>query len=194
MSISNYGAFFAFAVMLSGPSPAQSQERFSRGDLEFFEAKVRPVLVKRCFSCRSTEAKKTHRRLALTDEQASWKAAITAQRRWRASRKRVDLSRRLVTRIPFLDAARRKVARPRKCRADRMGTSRSALSGNVKEAKTRRNQYRSGTQILVVPTAAPGATPTVKEKAWVGTKIDAFVLAELEKQRLTHSPRRRNGS
>ncbi|MFN9342747.1 MAG: c-type cytochrome domain-containing protein, partial [Planctomycetota bacterium] len=44
-------ALFLAFELLNGPQPAAGQESFSAADVEFFEAKIRPILVERCYEC-----------------------------------------------------------------------------------------------------------------------------------------------
>src|SRR5688572_14108500 len=60
---------WAAAMALCPPAGAQTAA-VARADLDFFEAKVRPLLVNRCFSCHSTQAKKTRGGLNLDNRAA----------------------------------------------------------------------------------------------------------------------------
>ncbi|MEK6249019.1 MAG: hypothetical protein N2C12_12625, partial [Planctomycetales bacterium] len=45
-------------LLLALPAVAVSDDEFTSEQLEFFEAKVRPLLVQQCYDCHSTDAKK----------------------------------------------------------------------------------------------------------------------------------------
>jgi len=188
MSISRCGAVFVCAVIISASS-AWSQEPLSRGDLEFFEAKVRPVLVKRCFSCHSTEAKKTRGGLALDGRSSVLEggdhgpAAVAGKpeesRLIEAIRyKNPDFSMPPAGKLPDHESAvliewvRRGLPYPETSKK----LTRNAIN------------IEAGRKFWSFQPLRPRPAPPVAENAWVRTKIDAFVLAELEKQRLTHSP------
>ncbi|MEQ9410664.1 MAG: PSD1 and planctomycete cytochrome C domain-containing protein [Fuerstiella sp.] len=49
---------FLTSVVLSTSARAVAENDFSAEDIEFFEAKVRPLLVQHCYDCHSTDAKK----------------------------------------------------------------------------------------------------------------------------------------
>ncbi|MFO0964496.1 MAG: c-type cytochrome domain-containing protein [Gemmataceae bacterium] len=57
----------SLVIVLACSTAGAAQERRppAPADLAFFEAKVRPILAERCFSCHSTKAKKTRGGLAL---------------------------------------------------------------------------------------------------------------------------------
>ena len=52
-----YQSAISFAVAVAW-LPALFAAEPDRGDVEFFETKIRPVLVERCYQCHSGEAKK----------------------------------------------------------------------------------------------------------------------------------------
>src|SRR5687768_13005210 len=56
---------------LAAPAAANVQPAPSREQLAFFESKIRPVLVERCYECHSTEAKKIKGGLVL-DSREGW--------------------------------------------------------------------------------------------------------------------------
>ena len=58
------------AIFLLPAAPVVAAE-LKPGELEFFEKKVRPVLVERCYSCHSEEAKKLKGNLRL-DTKEGW--------------------------------------------------------------------------------------------------------------------------
>src|SRR5260370_10664888 len=55
------------APLLAGPPTAPA---FTAADHEFFEKKVRPVLVQRCYACHSTQARKVRGGLLLDSRAA----------------------------------------------------------------------------------------------------------------------------
>src|SRR5258708_22795060 len=64
------------ALVLSGLGRAGSAQEPSR-DLEFFEKKIRPVLMGRCYSCHSTKAEKLKGSLYLDSREAFLKGGDT---------------------------------------------------------------------------------------------------------------------
>jgi hypothetical protein len=58
-------------------APATRAQDFARADLDFFEAKVRPVLVQRCFNCHSTLAKKLKGKLSLDSREAVLRGGVS---------------------------------------------------------------------------------------------------------------------
>ncbi|HLY12529.1 MAG TPA: c-type cytochrome domain-containing protein, partial [Planctomycetota bacterium] len=64
--------FASVLVLLAlGASPQETPPAPDRDGVEFFEKKIRPVLVDRCYSCHSAEAKKLKGELTL-DSRDGW--------------------------------------------------------------------------------------------------------------------------
>src|SRR5688572_15768206 len=66
-----------FAALTACSSAAAQAPAFPRADLDFFESKVRPLLSDRCFSCHSTQAKKTRGGLNLDSRTSILKGGDT---------------------------------------------------------------------------------------------------------------------
>lgn len=65
-----YVSPLAVAVLVSLPLPLLSADELSSADLDFFEKKVRPILIERCYECHSTETGKTKGNLAVDSKSA----------------------------------------------------------------------------------------------------------------------------
>ena len=150
----------------------------------FFESKVRPVLIKRCYDCHSTE-KKTKGGLAL-DTRAGWQhggdngpAIIPG-----------DLTKSLVIKaVRYLD---KDFAMPPKSRlpADEVaileewvkrGAPDPRNGETAKAAKPKRTiNLDDGRKFWAFQPVANPAAPGVKDTAWAKDPVDRFLLAKLE--------------
>ena len=150
----------------------------------FFESKVRPVLIKRCYDCHSTE-KKTKGGLAL-DTRAGWQhggdngpAIIPG-----------DLTKSLVIKaVRYLD---KDFAMPPKSRlpADEVaileewvkrGAPDPRNGETAKAAKPKRTiNLDEGRKFWAFQPVANPAAPAVKDSAWPKDPVDRFLLAKIE--------------
>ena len=150
----------------------------------FFESKVRPVLIKRCYDCHSTE-KKTKGGLAL-DTRAGWQhggdngPAIVPG----------DLTKSLVIKaVRYLD---KDFAMPPKSRlpADEVaileewvkrGAPDPRTDDAAKAAKPKRSiDLETGRKFWAFQPVADPAAPAVKDSAWSQDPVDRFLLAKIE--------------
>ena len=150
----------------------------------FFESKVRPVLIKRCYDCHSTE-KKTKGGLAL-DTRAGWQhggdngpAIIPG-----------DLTKSLIIKaVRYLDED---FAMPPKSRlpADEVaileewvkrGAPDPRNGETAKAAKPKRTiNLDDGRKFWAFQPVANPAAPAVKDSAWPKDPVDRFLLAKIE--------------
>jgi hypothetical protein len=150
----------------------------------FFESKVRPVLIKRCYDCHSTE-KKTKGGLAL-DTRAGWQhggdngPAIVPG----------DLTKSLVIKaVRYLD---KDFAMPPKSRlpADEVaileewvkrGAPDPRTDDAAKAAKPKRSiDLEAGRKFWAFQPVANPTAPAVKDSAWPKDPVDRFLLAKIE--------------
>ena len=155
------------------------------GDDElFFESKVRPVLIKRCYDCHSTE-KKTKGGLAL-DTRAGWQhggdngpAIIPG-----------DLTKSLLIKaVRYLD---KDFAMPPKSRlpADEVaileewvkrGAPDPRTDDATKATKPKRSlDLEAGRQFWAFQPVTHPSDPAVKDTAWAKDPLDRFLLAKIE--------------
>ena len=150
----------------------------------FFESKVRPVLIKRCYDCHSTE-KKTKGGLAL-DTRAGWQhggdngpAIIPG-----------DLTKSLVIKaVRYLD---KDFAMPPKSRlpADEVaileewvkrGAPDPRTDDAAKAAKPKRSiDLEAGRKFWAFQPVANSTAPAVKDSFWPKDPVDRFLLAKIE--------------
>ena len=173
---------FLAVVLLGFPLSAFADDKPTAGGVEFFEKKVRPLLVKHCYSCHSAEAKKLSGELRLDTRDG-----VLQRRRVRPGRR---------ARRPGEEPAhpggaprrRRRMQMPPKEKlsdaeiADleawvKMGAPTRATGGRDRS----RSISAKGRDVLVVPAGRDDPPPPVKDEAWPLNPIDRFVLAKLRR-------------
>jgi hypothetical protein len=167
------------AVLFGGP-PVPQEEAFDREGVEFFEKKIRPVFVEKCFSCHSARQGKRKGGLSL-DTRAE---ILRGGDRGPAVRPGDPEASPLIQAIRYKDE-------------DFQMPPRGRLPASVVadfEAWVRRGapDPRAGTPETGPAVAAPrkdlwslgplraGPPPEVRRADWVRTPVDRFVLARLE--------------
>ncbi|HZJ16686.1 MAG TPA: PSD1 and planctomycete cytochrome C domain-containing protein [Chthoniobacteraceae bacterium] len=163
-----------------------------RDGIEFFETRVRPVLVEHCYECHSAEAKKLKGGLRLDNREELLRggesgAAIVAGK--------PDESL-LITAVRYHDKDLRmpppKDDIPRKLAdaqiADLVAWVKAGAPLPEKiEQQTSNLEHRSKSHWAFQPRTTP-APPAVKNEAWIKTDLDRFILAKLEAAGLQPAP------
>jgi hypothetical protein len=72
-----FGVFLALSSLAMGPSVIRAQAKLDPKHIDFFESKIRPVLIEQCYSCHSAEAKKVKGKLLLDTRDAMAKGGET---------------------------------------------------------------------------------------------------------------------
>lgn len=188
------GKYLARALLLSAyalfPSPSLfGSEPVDSEAIAFFEAKVRPLLVERCYECHSTEANKSKGGLLLDTRDGWVKGGDTGP-----ALEPGDLDGSLLLQaVRYLD---KDLQMPPKNRlsAEEVGIfetwirvgapdprsgSRSAAAGNPGEKARKHWAFQ--------PIANP-QPPVVRREGWGTSPLDRFVLASLEKAGLQPNP------
>jgi hypothetical protein len=179
----------ALAVVL-GLSGWVSAAEPSPSGVEFFESKIRPVLVERCYQCHSAESKKVKGGLRLDTPEAMRKGGDTGP----AVVPGKPGSSLLVEAIRYTDEALRmppKGKLPDEVVADferwiAMGAPGSR--GAAKADGALRMDLEKARKHWAFRPIKEGPPPAVKDATWPRTPVDHFVLAKLEERGLTPSP------
>jgi mono/diheme cytochrome c family protein len=159
--------------------------------LEFFESKVRPVLSEHCYQCHSAKAEKLKGGLFLDTRQGVLKGGETGP----AIVPGDPTKSLLITAIRYADEHLRMPPENKKLSADqisnleawvKMGAPDPRIAGTP--ASNAVSPAAVSTHWAFRPVVRP-PVPAVKEKRWVQTPIDAFILAKLEARGLAPSPR-----
>ncbi len=184
-----------------GPAPPQPAGAEA---LEFFEARVRPLLVERCFACHSGAKPQggldLRTRTGLLKGGSRGAALVpgdaAASRLLRAVRHEGDLKMPPTGKLAPAEIA----ALEEWVRAGApwpSGTQRASSKGQgglgpnrseIRNPKSEIRNPKSEIRHWAFQPVRPTAVPQVKDRAWVRTPVDAFILAELEKRGLRPSP------
>ncbi len=166
----------------------RSQESPSASELEFFEKRIRPVLVERCYECHSVESGKAKGGLRMDSREAMRRGGET-----RPAVVPGDLDRSLI--LEAIRYGNQDLKMPPKGRlsenvvADfetwiKMGApdpreekASTAAAGKSSVEKVATNHWAFEPPKSVTP-------PIVKKAKWVKSPIDSFVLAKLETAKL----------
>jgi hypothetical protein len=173
---------FMFSMLTAAASSAFAGDA---ADVDFFEAKVRPLLIDHCYKCHSAEAKKTKGGLSLDTRDGLLAGgehgpAIVAGK--------PDQSL-LIKAVRYGDEDRQMPPKERLSAAQvttleqwvRMGAPDPRVKAAASPATRRENHWA----LQPIRAAAP---PVVKDANWPAGEIDRFILAELEKKDLHPSP------
>ncbi len=190
-----YQFFRALAVvsLLAGPGPLTAANP-APGEVEFFEQKVRPVLVEHCYKCHSAQAKKPKGGLLLDSRAALLKggdsgpAVVPGQpdesRLVEAVRyQNVDL--RMPPRGKLPDAVIADLTRwvrtgaPWPHEAAPQGAKVVKEEFNLRQRKERHWAWQP---------VRPQTPPAVANADWPSQPVDRFILARLEGKKLTPAP------
>ena len=153
----------------------------------FFETKIRPIFAAKCYKCHSVEAGKSKGGLLL-DSKAGWQkggengAAVEVGN---------AVKSRLIVAIGYGDAdlqmppkGEKLSAQEIKALTDWVNMARPTRGGRRGQAQRSDGQARSHWSYQPVKNPP---VPAVKDKAWVKTPVDAFILEKLEANKMTPS-------
>ncbi|MDR3637122.1 MAG: DUF1549 domain-containing protein, partial [Isosphaeraceae bacterium] len=159
--------------------------------LEFFESKVRPVLVERCYSCHSAEAKRVRGGLLL-DSREGWakggdtgpaivpgqpeQSLLVQALQWTDEALRMPPKGKLPPAevATLVDWVKRGAPDPR--------------SGAATVKAQRVINVAAERQSWAYQPLKPVAPPPVRGGSWAQTPVDRFILAKLEEKRLDPNP------
>jgi hypothetical protein len=177
----------AFAVGLSGRVALAQQQPDAEG-LEFFEKRIRPVLIERCYECHSAQAKKLKGKLRLDSREDFTKGGESG-----APITPGDPDKSLL--IKAIRYADEDLQMPpkQKLAASQIKdiedwVKRGAPYPASTSAKASTNTLAEAKKFWSFQPPKNYPIPSVKQPGWVRTEIDAFILAKLEQNGLTPGP------
>ncbi|MFO0850006.1 MAG: DUF1553 domain-containing protein [Gemmataceae bacterium] len=157
-------AVVAAAVLVVGPAAAGEKLQYNRD--------VRPILAENCFACHGADSAARKAKLRLDDREAAIeKGSITPGK--------PDDSE-LIARIVLAEDDEQLMP-PKASHKKLTAAQKATLKRWVAEGAEYQPHWS------FIPPTRP-AVPAVKDKAWVRTPVDAFILAELEKRGLKPAP------
>jgi len=184
-------SILVFGLLAGINFAARAAQPASKEGLELFEKDIRPVLVKSCYECHSTQAKKIKGKLLLDSHQGIVKGgengAVLVPGDPEASR--------LITAIRWTDPdlqmpPKQKLSAQQIEKFEqwvKMGAP-DPRDDAAASAKPSTTNLETGRKWWAFQPVAQVAPPTVRQQSWPVKKIDRFILAELEAKRLSPSP------
>lgn len=181
-------------VALSGLAPlAMADGADAAEGVEFFEKKIRPLLVEKCLDCHSAESGKVKGGLAL-DSRAGWETGGDNGASIKPGQPDHSL---LIEAVRYknrdLQMPPKKALSPQELKdletwvAMGAPDPREAVAVAASHGPTGMSVEEGRKFWSFLPLSEPSA-PGVKDGTWVKTPVDAFVLAELERQGLRPAP------
>ncbi len=178
LATASCGLLFLFA------SADQAAVAAEQSDLDFFEQKIRPVLVERCFKCHSASKPKgglrLDRRASLLEGGDSGPAVVLGKPEESLLLKAVNWSG-VVSEMPPDGKLPERVIADFKHWIAR-GAAFPSDSDATENAKPRPVDIERGREWWAFQPARERAAGDVRKTAWPRRKVDAFVLAQLERQ------------
>src|SRR4051812_41345387 len=180
----------ALLLLLLGSTARLTGQEPSAADREFFEKRVRPLLVQHCHACHSTAAKKQRGGLLLDSRAALLKggdsgpAVVPGKPEASLLLKAVGYQEESLQMPPKGRLPQRDVA------VFAEWVRRGAAFPEVSTTMTSRRviDIAEGKKFWSFQPLHPQMIPATRNQSWARTRLDSFVLAELEKHRLTPSP------
>ena len=169
--------FLSFVAAVFAQNLARAGE-----DFEFFEKKIRPVLVERCYKCHSDSAEKIKGGLRLDSKANVLKGGETGPAIVPKEPEKSLLIKAIRRTDPDLQMPPKKALSSEEIESFEAWVKMGAPDPRVQSSKSE-GQSSSKIHWSFQPIKEP-LPPLVKNKAWVKNSIDEFILAELEKQKL----------
>jgi hypothetical protein len=168
------GRRFLCAPMARGQAPSQA-------GVEFFESKIRPILVNNCYKCHSSQAAKLKGGLSLEYHESMLKGGDSGPAIVPGNPEKVCSSKRCVTRTRPANAAQgQQTDRGANRRPGGVGENGRARSARGRQGLAGANWSKERRQHWAFQPIKRVAVPEVHDTNWVANPVDAFVLAKLE--------------
>jgi len=178
-----FGVFLGFGIWSLGFIPATAAE-LSPSQLQFFESKVRPVLVNNCYKCHSQQAEKVKGGLLLDTKEAVLKGGDTGPAIVPGN---PDKSL-LIKAIHYTDPDLQMPPKGKKLTGDEIANLETWVRMGAPDpriATAAQKEWKDSTkshwawQQLKKP-----AVPEVKDASWTKSPVDNFILEKLEEKDL----------
>ncbi len=158
--------------------------------IEFFENKIRPVLVEHCYACHSDKAEKVKGGLRLDTREGLLKGGTAGPAIVPGDAEASSL----IKAVRYTDPELQMPPKDKKLSAEHIAALETWVKMGAPDPRTASGP-RSLTDIAEArarhwafqPVQNP-VSPKVKKSRWVQTPVDAFVLAKLEQQKLKPAP------
>jgi mono/diheme cytochrome c family protein len=159
--------------------------------VEFFEKKIRPVLVENCYKCHSAQAEKVKGGLLLDTREAVLKGGDTGPALVAGDPEKSLL----IKAVRYADEDLQMPPKNKKLSAEQIADLEAWVKMGAPDPRT--NGVKVASSVVTdqarkhwayQPVRSP-SLPAVKNTKWVQSPIDRFILAKLEAKSLTPSPR-----
>jgi len=168
--------------------------KISEEDMEFFEKKIRPILVESCYECHSTEKKKSKGGLQLDSREAILKGGDTGTVLVPGNPDEsilIQAVRRLdkdIAMPPKKELPQAQVADLIEWVKRGAPDPRTGVVAEEGEEKKPAYDYEAERKKWAFKKPEKPTLPTVQNAAWVKTPVDAFVLAKMEAEGVNPAP------
>lgn len=177
-------------LLVSSSAFAADEAEVQVAELDHFERKIRPLLVEHCYSCHSTEAKTVHGGLRLDSAEAMARGGDSG-----AVIEAGNLRQSLLLNVVQYDGDMQMPPKG-KLSADEIAEFTRWIehgapmpkSADSAERMDDEIDFAAGRKFWSFQPAVVQTLPTVKDHNWPRSRIDSFVLAALERERLKPSP------
>jgi hypothetical protein len=182
-----------FVALAFAPSQLSAQEATSAEANEFFEKKIRPLLVEQCYSCHSADAKKLKGKLLLDSREAAIKGGETGPAVVAGNPEKSLLIEAIEYKnVDLLMPPRAKLSDAQIADLRRWVTMGAPWPKSVvAKQEPKKNEFdleaRRKSHWCWQP-LADTKLPTVANTAWARTPIDRYILAKLEEKGLKPAP------
>ncbi len=171
------------AICFGGKSAAGAVEEGEAAGITFFENRIRPIFVEHCYSCHSAEAKQVKGGLKLDTKEDFVKGGKEGVIFVAGHPERS----RLIQAVRYADADL--PMPPNKAGGKKLPDANIAdlvrwVQLGAPYPETPRSQKTTAARLWALEPVKDPAPPAVKNKAWVTTPVDSFILAKLEKNGL----------
>ena len=192
--ISRTSFLTVLAAMIASSGRAADAEKLTDEQTNFFEKKIRPVLVDKCYECHSSTAKKVKGGLLLDNKEATLRGGdngpsvvpgkldeslIIRAIKWADKDMEMPPKKKLSADVIADFEQWIKMGAPDPRGGSVEGASAAAAAWKKKEIDIAKGREHWAFQL---PAKRPA--PTVKNEAWPKTDIDRFVLAKLEEKNI----------
>ena len=180
--------FVCLLISALASTARAADSEFSDQDLQFFETKVRPVLVEHCYRCHSTEAKKLKAGLFMDSRDAILKGGDTGpamvvgdadKSLFIEAIKYDNVDLQMPPKEKLSDEVIADLTRWVKMGAPWPKEKKAVGQVEAFDLSKRKSEHWSWKPVQ------PQTLPAVKDKAWARNPIDLFILAKLEANGLT---------
>jgi len=182
---------FCLGLLCSAAArPARAADAPEPSALEFFERRIRPVLIDNCYKCHSKDSEKVKGGLLLDTRDALLKGGDSGP----AIVPGDPEKSLLIKAVRYTDEELKMPPKSRKLPAGQIADLEAWIKMGAPDPRTGQEAVKSGpplsdpekvrTHWAFQPVKDP-AVPAVKNKKWALTPLDAFVMAKLEARKMT---------